>query len=367
MTEIKIPAFCESDWVENRENETNIVWTLRNAAVEAFSSYADLFTKNGFKKREDRANEKNLFAAFENEGCGIFINYFGNTRELRIVKEENSNYFSFEDNALECITKPQVTQISLEDFGLSYVIRLSDGRFIVIDGGWNFEPDVDSLFKCLKEQSPFDKPIIAAWILSHPHHDHFHCFIGFMDKYGEEVTLEKCIFNFPDLTNTVHSKKITAEDEILGDLYDYIPMMFDRIEKSGAVIFTAHTGQKYKISDAELEILSSIDDTIHVTDNINSTSLIIRMTLGGQTILWTNDGAFSHARLPERYGEYLKSDILQIPHHGFQSGSAEAEILGYDLIRPRVCLLPVSDYCAYTFFCPFREGTRYIMEADYVE
>ena len=66
-------------------------------------------------------------------------------------------------------------------------------------------------------------------------------------------------------------------------------------------------------------------------------------------MLWTNDAAFSHAKLPERYGEYLKADILQIPHHGFQSGSAEAEISGYDLIRPRVCLLPVSDYCAYTF------------------
>ena len=346
MTDIKIPAFCEVDYTENRENENNVVWTIKNASDGSFSSYVDFFVNNGFQKREVSANEKNLFTALEKENCGVFINYFGNTGELRIVCEENCAYFSFEDNALKCIVKPQITQISLEDFGLSYAIRLSDGRFIVIDGGWNFEPDVDRLFECLKSESPLDKPIISAWILSHPHHDHFHCFIGFMDKYGDDVTLEKCMLNFPDLTNEVHYKRLTAKNDILGDLYDYLPMMFDRIEKSGAKGFTAHTGQKYKISDAELEILSSIDDTIHLTDNLKSTSLIIKMMLGGQTILWTNDAAFSHARLTERYGEYLKSDILQIPHHGFQSGSAEAEIEGYDLIRPRVCLLPVSDYCA---------------------
>lgn len=369
MDKLKIPAFGEIDFIENKESEKATVWTLKNANEKSYLSYCELFEENGFVKKEEYRNGENLFAAFNKESTGIFINLFGNIGELRIVSEENCAYFSFEDNALEFAVEPQITQITLEDFGLSYAIRLSDGRFIIIDGGWNFEPDVDRLFKCLKKGSPFEKPIIAAWILSHPHEDHFHCFVGFMDKYGSHVTLEKCLFNFPEHDDTAHYPGLTHIDEKLGDLsaFTYIPMMLERIEKSNAAVYTPHTGQKYKISDAELEILASMDDTIHVTDNINATSLIIRMTLGGQTVLWTNDAGFSYARLPERYGEYLKSDILQIPHHGFQSGTATAEIKGYELIRPRVCFLPVSDYCAYTFFCPLREGTRHIMTADYVE
>ena len=369
MTDVKIPAFCEADCTENRENKTNVAWTIKNADAKAFDSYVELFCNDGYTKMEENHNGKNRFAALLKGSEGIFINYFGNIGELRIVDEEECNYFSFCDEGLVYTVDPQITQITLEDFGLSYAIRLSDGRFIVIDGGWNFEPDVDRLFKCLKKGSPFEKPIIAAWILSHPHEDHFHCFIGFMDKYASHVTLEKCLFNFPEHDDTEHYPGLTHIDEKLGDLsaFTYIPMMLERIEKSGAVIYTPHTGQKYIISDAELEILASMDDTIHVTDNINSTSLVIRMTLGGQTVLWTNDAGFSYARLPERYGKYLKSDILQIPHHGFQSGTPAAEIEGYDLISPKVCFLPVSDYCAFTFFCPFREGTRHIMTADCVE
>ena len=367
MEKIKIPAFNETDFFRNRESKNATVWTVKNADENGFSSYCDLILENGYAKKEEYANDSHSFAAFEKDGEGVFLNCFGAIDELRIVIEENCNYFSFRDAELPNIVEPQITQIKLEDFGLSYAIRLSDGRFIVIDGGWNFEPDVERLFKCLKKDSPFEKPIIAAWILSHPHEDHFHCFIGFMEKYGSHVTLEKCLFNFPDTSDEVHYPRLDVDHEMLGNLYSYIPMMLAAIEKNGATIYTTHTGQKFEIGDACLEILSSMDDTIHVTDNINATSLVIRMTLGGQTILWTNDAGFSYARLPERYGSYLKSDILQIPHHGFQSGTAAAEIAGYDLIKPKICFLPVSDYCAYTFFCPFREGTRHIMTADCVE
>ena len=48
--------------------------------------------------------------------------------------------------------------------------------------------------------------------------------------------------------------------------------------------------------------------------------------------------------MAERYGSYLKSDILQITHHGFNGGSMEA----YALVNPDVCLAPVDEE---TFFC----------------
>ena len=62
----------------------------------------------------------------------------------------------------DAVTAPQITQLEQEDYGMSYVIRLSDGRFIVIDGGNNFEPDIDRLMNCLKAGSNSEKPVIAS-------------------------------------------------------------------------------------------------------------------------------------------------------------------------------------------------------------
>ena len=58
--------------------------------------------------------------------------------------------------------------------GLSVLIRLTDGRFIVIDGGFNRTECADALIKAIKEQSKAytNKPVIAGWIITHAHGDH---------------------------------------------------------------------------------------------------------------------------------------------------------------------------------------------------
>ena len=116
-----------------------------------------------------------------------------------------TSYFSYTDRFRGDMMAPQITQVHLEDFGLSYVIRLSDGRFIIFDGGWNFEPDRNRLFECLKAGSPDEKPVIAAWILTHPHGDHYLCFLGFMEQYGDQVVIEKFLFNFPEFDDIEHT------------------------------------------------------------------------------------------------------------------------------------------------------------------
>ena len=209
----------------------------------------------------------------------------------------------------------------------------------------DLEPDADELFKTIKEGSPDEKPVIAAWILTHAHSDHFHCVMPFMDKYGELVTVERFMYNFPERDDLEHYPKLKHKDKRFVDssIYTNIPLMEERIAKCGAKVYMPHTGQKYIIGDAVLEILSSIDDTIHVSDDINPTSLFIRMELGGQVILWSADASYSDGCIPDRYADYLKADILQIPHHGFGMGNPKKEIEGYEYIKPETCFLPVSD------------------------
>ncbi len=363
MKALDIPAFGEADFTKHRENATATVVTVPNADEAAFAAYGTYFLENGFLQKERYTQGTHHFAAYQKDTCGIFLNYYGATRELRIVAEENCLYFAYADAALPKSVAPQITQVTLEDFGLSYVIRLSDGRFIVIDGGCNFEPDQDRLLNCLMEGANGEKPVIAAWLMSHPHGDHFHCFIGFMERYADRVTVEKFMLNFPEADDLAHYPKLANKDPRFVDSSGVtnIPRMLALMQKTCAPIYMVHTGQRYQIGDAACEVLASIDDTIHLSDNINATSVVLRMELGGQVILWATDASFSIAKLPERYGSYLKADILQVPHHGFQSGTAEGEIAGYDLIKPQVCFLPVSDYNAYTAFCIHKKGTGHLM------
>ncbi len=364
MKQLKIPEFGEACVYENRENTDSCVFLIPDASEARFDAYDKLLTDAGYVKREEYRVDTHRFAAFEGEsGEGVFLNYYGATRELNLVTETNCRYFSYCDEFRGELTQPQITQIMLEDFGFSYAVRLSDGRFIVFDGGRNFEPDQDRLYQCLKEGSPDQTPIIAAWVMTHPHSDHFHCFLGFMDRYGDRVKIERFLLNFPDADDLAHYPKLAHKDPRFEDNSGCtnVPLMWERIDCSGAEVYTVHTGQRYRIGDAACEILSCMDDTIHCSQNINATSVVIRMELGGQVILWAADASFSDARIPERYGTHLKADILQVPHHGFQCGTAEAEIRGYQLIRPKVCLLPASDYTAFTYFCTHKEGAHYLM------
>jgi len=324
----------------------------------------DFQVPDGYTEKEFYEDGAHVYRAYKKDDTAIFVNHFKSTGEVQVVTDKSCNYFEFDGGALAHVTAPQITQLHLEDFGMAYTVRLCDGRFIVIDGGWGFAPDIDRLFNALTDSSVLKKPTVAMWIMTHPHCDHYHAFFPFYEKYGKDVIIERFMFNFPDADDISHYPKL-AEVSGIYDLpeTEMIPKFLQLVKRMGVPVYTAHTGQKYKIGGAELEIIASLDDTYGVTENINSTSLVIRMRLGGQVILWGADASVEYAKLVTRYQKLLKADILQVMHHGFGGGSAEVEAKGYELIDPDVCLLPVADYHAYTNFCAFKGGARHLMTA----
>ena len=367
MSKIDFPAFEESKFQKNVENNACEATVISDAAAEDFSAYCRLLEKSGFEKKEGRDTACQHFAAYWDGESAIFLNYFPAVRELYLVTEDNGKYFSYSDTALDAEVEPQITQMHIEDFGMSYVIRLTDGRFILIDGGRDFDVDREKLYRHLLASSPYEKPVIAAWFLTHAHPDHFHLFAGFAQSHGDKVKVEKVFFNFPERDDGRFSVLAHADPRFDYDNsgFVWIPKMLAAVEKLGAQVYTPHTGQTYRIGGAACEILATMDDTLHASRDMNATSVVMRMELAGQTVLWSADGAYSAAKLPEKYGEYLKSDILQVPHHGFQSGDWEAEIAGFKLILPEICFLPVSDFNAYTAFSAHKNGARYLMtQAD---
>ncbi len=359
---IKLPSFGETVYKTDIANRNTEVTVFQNAEKALYEKYLQLFLENGYRDKQSYAKNGHFFSALSLGDEGVFLNFFEGLKELYIVVEQNCKYFAWQDAAGAACVMPQITQIGLEDFGLCYTMRLEDGRFIVLDGGWGFAPEIDRLYESLRAASPHEKPIVAVWVLTHPHPDHYLAFLRFVEKYGEATVIQNVFYNFPEADDTAHYPALADDDARftynVSATYN-VPFIFDAVKKCNAELIEIHTGQTYRIGEAMCEVLSSMDDTIHCSSNINAISTVLRVELAGQVILWTSDMVASAAAIAEKYGIYLKCDILQMPHHGFGSGTSEAEIAFYQNAAPSVCLLPVSDYNAYTCFCGYERPTEF--------
>ncbi len=359
-----IPAFGETNFTDLQSTASTRVVNICDAGKKAFSDYCRLLEDGGWKQEEAREQATYLYAAYSREGYGIFLNYYQNLQELNIVVEENCKYFSFSDSTGEKKVAPQITQIALVDYGMSYAIRLSDGRFVLIDGGTNFEPDTHYLMKFLRENSPEEKPVIAAWFFTHPDCDHFFIFNDFMDLYGNDVVVEKILMNFPDVDGEQYSQ-LTAVVRIgnngEGTTHnEHYHRLLQHVEKRGISLYVPRCGQIYKIGDAAFEIFSCQDNIPKKLRKFNPISLIFRMELAGQSALFTGDAHMDDSRMTARFGKHMKSDFMQIPHHGFPAGDSELAVEAYEIIKPSVCFLPGSTQES---FCDF---STHVPQVDYI-
>jgi len=328
--------YCE------HEGKGTFVRSYEQVTEEAFSRFIEEMKDCGWQYKENHRFDSSSFYTFTDGADAAYVSFYPGTGEMRIITEPDSAYLSYRDESGAKRVTPTVTQIDLEDFGLSYVVRMDDGRFIIFDGGWPFPPDADKLMAVLKEQSPDEKPRIAAWIMTHPHIDHYRCFLVFWPVYKDDVIIEKFIYNFPD-TDPVSLERVLPLNQD-GEV-ENLEKLEVLVKETGADVYRAHSGQVYTFGNVRMEVLSSPDDTFEPpVKETNPFSLINKMTIAGQTILWCADGYFANAKLGPRYRNYLKADILQVPHHGFNGGRSEE----YRLIDPKVCMASVHERDMYT-------------------
>ena len=328
------------------EGGGTVVHSFEEVREREYFAYLRSLSDSGYTKREEYSLGTSSVAIFEKSGDMIHTVYFPEIREARVVIEPDSAYLSLSDSKRAARVTPLMTQIDLEDFGTSVVFRLPDGRFIIYDGGREFLPDADKLVRCLREQSPDEVPTVAAWIMTHPHGDHYRCFVTAYETYPDAFTVERFIYNFTDREESDFERIPKLSKEV-----DWLLRFENCVKATGALVYRAHTGQVYEFSGARLEMLSTPDDTlITPVNDINSLSIVVKMTIAGQVIMMCADAFLASMNLAGRYGEYLKSDILQPPHHMFVGGDIKA----YDLIDPKVCVVPSFEEDCYGRISPYQ-------------
>ncbi len=322
--------------------------TFGGVSEAKYDAYNTALAANGMTQYTAREINGNRFATYTGRECVVTSIFIKHTNELKLISEPISV------TALPSLTPelakspknvtPMVTQIGLEvngnteDYtnGMSYVIRLDDGRFIIIDGGHSRAENAGNLFKILRAQaSDVNNIVIAAWIFTHAHTDHAGAFFNNFKSYSKYVSVEKFIFDFP-----------TDDVSIVGKgMHDYIVGIKKQIAKDhpDATVYKAHAGQTYLIGSAKIDILYSFELLCppEINDKFNMTSIMFSIEMAGQKLMFLGDCMVeSSTMMVDMYGKALDCDFVQVGHHGATGATTEL----YSLISPIYVLWPISAY-----------------------
>ena len=201
--------------------------------------------------------------------------------------------------------------------GMCYVFKLSNGRAMIIDGGYYYDECAENIYAALAKldiaKTEDDKYIIEAWIFTHGHGDHNGVLNNFAPLYSDKTEINYFLYQFP-MNDTISATGGGKEGE----------EAFHELCKTAypnATYVNPHVGLNYYFGNATVSMLYT-PDVLWATDNkltyYNNTSLIFNVHGGGTGFLCMGDaGDLAAERSWGLFDETAyKSGVLQITHHG---------------------------------------------------
>ena len=305
-----------------------------DSTKEIYDAYLKSLEDAGYKLHTTNVMNKTYAATYYNDNEVVNVVFAGGDpdgtlgvdadRSLRVVVDPMSiTALPSTERPADADAEVAISSVSqLWDTNLCIVIQLSNGHYVILDAGNNGKQKV--IVEFLKANAPDPKNIvIEAWIFSHFHQDHIGGFIDYMNAASLQrgITLKSLIYNFPSYRNYMTAKGSTTD---MNNMQWFYTKHLDTLRANGTTIYQARTGQKYYFGNAEIEILWTFEDLTPFniyTDSTNRTDIGFRVTIEGQKIMLVGDSTEEQFRIADaRYGDYLKSDFVQLAHHGSGNG-----------------------------------------------
>ena len=207
----------------------------------------------------------------------------------------------------------------------------------LITNGYFSKGECDRLYNFLVLHSQNGKITVAGWFFSHAHEDHFGCFMDFVKKYGSRVKIEALYYNFPSMYIPQSSNWKQSDIVSTEHFYETVNSCLSKIPQ-----VKLHTGQCFRLRNSLIEVLATHEDLYPCEmKNFNDTSTVIRFNANGKSVLFLGDsGSKMSDVLIRTYGKRLKSDIVQVAHHGFNGAKKKV----YELVDAVTVLWPTADY-----------------------
>lgn len=323
---------------------------LRSLKQTEYEQYGKTLTDAGWVRYTDHTMGDNAFATYTHEsGKTLQLGYYPTLQggTLRIVSTPTGYLPPTEAPAYTRVTDTTFAQLGREAMklnsavGMSYVMQLADGTFVIIDGGPANATDEDDLLAYLKSLTPAgQKPVIAAWFITHAHPDHMALANRFLIRYYDQIEVKMAAYSFP----TYEAVKDAAD--INGVRSEYEPMIELFIESvqeywPDAKHLILQAGQRIYLADVEIEVFFTHADLYPLEFSwVNHTCASFRIKAGGKTIMMLADSEKTLCQqMADTFGDYLKSDMLQLAHHGSNGACLDL----YKRIDPDICFWACSE------------------------
>ncbi len=317
-----------------------------SADSSKINAYVTQLANLGYKKVEDNSVNGNRFVTCYGKNGIVHISYLNHNKSLSVIldslknsvyKESEPTYTKVTNSSLAVMSLDYVLNDETHRSGMSYIITLEDGRYIIIDGGYRDtntgSSDAYIIYNYMKDHNKRadKKIIIAAWIFTHDHSDHHGAFSEFAGNYSSKAEIQYYIMNCGDKSNFTQK----PSGWLNGGLIDLMKSKFP-----SAKLIIPHTGQKLTFCNTTFDILSTQEShTPNKMEWVNDASIIFSMTSNGVRTLFLADAEAQTTKLINNmYGSTIKSDILQIAHHGYSGGSVDL----YKKVDPQWTIWPTS-------------------------
>jgi len=204
---------------------------------------------------------------------------------------------------------------SLELNIMSFIFKTKSGKIVVVDGGKANE--TENLLALLQKLAPEgETPTVSAWFLTHLHEDHYGSFLNIVrnyDVYGDRVKIENFYCN---LLEEDFYTKLSKEANVTRKALRYDLLAAD--VKTGCVIHTVNTGDVIEIDGLSFKAIHTPDMKDAANMNMNDSCIVYKLTVDGkQTIMFLSDSEWvCNNDLLNNHKDELKSDIVQVGHHG---------------------------------------------------
>lgn len=217
-------------------------------------------------------------------------------------------------------------------FMMSFVIVTKKDNLIIVDGG---RPEDMQL---LKEYVAGRH--ISAWILTHAHIDHISGFVDEIRKNGgADFDIEKVYYNFPSL-EIPSDVYIPDIDYFKRELYEILPAFEELKPLLSNKLHKTYQGESIQVDECKIDFVFSYHR--HLTSNLmNDSSLVFKVITPNASVLFLGDlGPDGGDVLFRESRHLLKSDIVQMAHHGHMNVSMEV----YAEIMPKACMWCCPDW-----------------------
>ena len=195
------------------------------------------------------------------------------------------------------------------DVGQADSILIQAGEMnMLIDAGTN-----DMGKTVVKDLQNYGVERIDYLVGTHPHEDH----IGGLDD----------VINNFDI-GTIYMPKVQSNTKTFEDV-------LDAVSNKNLKITSPEVGYKFMLGNATCEIMSCGSGSSEEINNLNLSSIVIRMTYGEQSFLFMGDAEEEN----EKARDWPQTNVIKVGHHGSNTSTSQ-EFLNQ--VKPQIAIISVG-------------------------